>query len=83
MACVGLCPKSCSRLVVCSSCAARLILTPNSQVKTGDRPIPGRKRIDAIQGVLPARDQHKADTAGGLISMDQWGEMVMKGDPLA
>jgi uncharacterized protein len=52
-------------------------------VKTGAQPIPGWKRIDAIQGVLPQRDQHKADTVGGLISMDQWGEMVIKGDPLA
>ncbi len=50
---------------------------------TGVQPIPGWKRIDAIQGVLPKRDQDKADTAGGLISMDQWGEMVMQGDPLA
>ncbi|HSW08564.1 pyridoxamine 5'-phosphate oxidase family protein [Aquabacterium sp.] len=50
---------------------------------TGEQPIPGWKRIDAIQAVLPRRDQGKADTVGGLISMDQWGEMVMKGDPLA
>lgn len=51
--------------------------------KTGAQPIPGWKRIDAIQGVLPRRDQDKADTAGGLISMDEWGDMVMKGDPQA
>ena len=50
---------------------------------TGVQPIPGWKRIDAIQGVLPKRDQGKADTAGGLISMDRWGEMVIQGDPLA
>ena len=50
---------------------------------TGTQPIPGWKRIDAIQGVLPARDQNKADTAGGLISMDQWGGMVAEGNPLA
>lgn len=50
---------------------------------TGAQPIPGWKRIDAIQGVLPARDQGRADTAGGLITMDDWGAMVMKGDPLA
>lgn len=50
---------------------------------TGEQPIPGWKRIDAIQAVLPRRDQGKADTVGGLISMDAWGEMVMKGDPLA
>ena len=52
-------------------------------VKTGEQPIAGWKRIDAIQGVLPQRDQNKADTVGGLISMDQWGEMVVKGDPRA
>ncbi len=49
----------------------------------GVQPIPGWKRIDAIQGVLPARDQNKADTAGGLITMDQWGGMVAEGNPLA
>lgn len=51
--------------------------------RTGAQPIPGWKRIDAIQGVLPKRDQGKADTAGGLISMEDWGGMVAKGDPLA
>jgi len=50
---------------------------------TGEQPIPGWKRIDAIQAVLPSRDQGRADTVGGLISMDEWGEMVMKGDPRA
>jgi uncharacterized protein len=50
---------------------------------TGAQPIPGWKRIDAIQPVLPRRDQGKAETVGGLISMDAWGEMVAKGDPLA
>ena len=43
---------------------------------TGAQPIPGWKRIDAIQGVLPQRDQGKADTVGGLISMDDCGGMV-------
>lgn len=50
---------------------------------TGAQPIPGWKRIDAIQAVLPARDQNKADTAGGLITMEQWGGMVAQGNPLA
>jgi uncharacterized protein len=54
---------------------------PDTQ--TGQQPIPGWKRIDAIQGVLPQRDQNKAETVGGLISMDDWGAMVMKGDPNA
>ncbi len=51
--------------------------------RSGEQPIPGWKRIDAIQGVLPLRDQGKADTDGGLISMDEWGAMVMTGDPRA
>ncbi len=54
---------------------------PNPQ--TGHQPIPGWKRIDAIQGVLPKRDQGQAESDGGLITMDAWGAMVMKGDPRA
>ena len=50
---------------------------------TGAQPIPGWKRIDAIQPVLPKRDQNKADTVGGLITMDQWAGMVAEGNPLA
>ncbi len=50
---------------------------------TGSQPIPGWKRIDAIQPVLPKRDQNKAETVGGLITMDQWGQMVADGNPLA
>ena len=50
---------------------------------TGAQPIPGWKRIDAIQPVLPKRDQNMADTVGGLITMDQWGGMVAEGNPLA
>ena len=50
---------------------------------TGEAPIPGWKRIDAIQGVLPKRDQGQADRVGGIISMDEWGGMVADGNPLA
>lgn len=50
---------------------------------SGAQPIPGWKRIDAIQGVLPQRDRGRADSAGGLISMDEWGQMVAAADPLA
>ncbi|MES2715233.1 MAG: pyridoxamine 5'-phosphate oxidase family protein [Pseudomonadota bacterium] len=52
-------------------------------VQTGAAPIPGWKRIDAIQGVLPARDQGLADSAGGLIGMREWEAMVAQGDPRA
>jgi uncharacterized protein len=50
---------------------------------TGAQPIAGWKRIDAIQPVLPPRDQGRADTVGGLISMAEWEGMVAKADPLA
>ena len=50
---------------------------------TGAQPIPGWKRIDVIQGALPKRDQNKADTVGGLLTMEQWGGMVAEGNPLA
>ena len=50
---------------------------------TGAQPIPGWKRIDAIQPVLPKCDQNKADSVGGLITMDEWGGMVANGNPLA
>ena len=52
-------------------------------VKTGAQPIAGWKRIDAIQGLLPPRDQGKAQTVGGEISMDEWTDMVKQGNPLA
>lgn len=54
---------------------------PDAQ--TGAAPIPGWKRIDAIQGVLPGRDQDKADGAGGLIGTAEWKAMVKQGNPLA
>lgn len=50
---------------------------------TGAQPVPGWKRIDAIQGVLPQRDQGQAEAAGGLISMGEWEAMVKQGNPLA
>lgn len=59
--------------------ASRYVPDPVS----GAQPIPGWKRIDAIQGVLPKRDQGLADTVGGLISMGDWEAMVKRGDPMA
>ena len=50
---------------------------------TGAQPIPGWKRIDAIQGVLPLRDQGQAGRAGGLITLGDWEAMVKQGDPMA
>jgi uncharacterized protein len=52
-------------------------------LKTGAQPIPGWKRIDVIQGALPQRDQNKAELAGGLLTMDEWGQLVGSGDRMA
>jgi len=38
------------------------------------------KRINALQDVLPARDQGLAERAGGVISPEQYGELVMRGE---
>lgn len=37
-----------------------------------ETPIAGWKRIDIVQGALPANQQGKADKAGGLITVEQW-----------
>jgi uncharacterized protein len=71
------CPRYIPRMQRLS--ASRYV--PDAQ--TGAAPIPGWKRIDAIQGVLPARDQGRADSAGGLIGMAEWEAMVKQGNPLA
>ncbi len=59
--------------------ASRYVPNPT----TGDQPVPGWKRIDVIQDLLPGRDQGKADAEGGLITMDEWSAMVDRGDPRA
>ena len=49
----------------------------------GDAPVPGWKRIDAIQPVLPARDANEAERGGGTIAMEEYGAMLERGDPEA
>lgn len=45
-----------------------------------ETPVPAWKRIDFVQDALPARDQGKAEAAGGLIDQDQYEELVGKGE---
>ena len=71
------CPRYIPRMTRVS--ASRYV--PDAQ--TGEQAISGWKRIDMIQVVLPGHDQNKAHLAGGLISMDEWGQMVAAGDPQA
>ncbi len=49
---------------------------PNAQ---GKAPLPAWKRIDAIQEVLPAGDQGRADKEGGLISIEDYEGLVREG----
>jgi predicted pyridoxine 5'-phosphate oxidase superfamily flavin-nucleotide-binding protein len=51
-------------------------------VPVADKPTPFAqwKRIDVVQEALPAKDQGRAEQAGGLITMDQWADNLMKGD---
>ena len=45
-----------------------------------ETPIPSWKNIDLVQDALPARDQGKAASQGGLITMEQYGEKLMRGE---
>jgi uncharacterized protein len=38
------------------------------------------KRIDDVQEALPGKDQGRAASAGGTITMEQWVENLMKGE---
>ena len=50
---------------------------PNPEVET---PTPGWKRIDQVQAALPAHQQGRAETSGGEITMEQYAEMLARGD---
>jgi predicted pyridoxine 5'-phosphate oxidase superfamily flavin-nucleotide-binding protein len=43
-------------------------------------PLPQWKRIDALQDALPERDKDIAEKLGGLITLEEYGAMVMKGE---
>lgn len=45
----------------------------------GKAPLPAWKRIDAIQEVLPASDQGRAEAEGGLISMEDYEGLLREG----
>ena len=38
------------------------------------------KRIDVVQEALPDKDIGRAAEAGGTITMEEWGEEMMKGN---
>lgn len=43
-------------------------------------PLPQWKRIDGLQEALSDKDKHIAESLGGMITMEQYGELVMKGE---
>lgn len=45
-----------------------------------ETPPPQWKRIDAIQDALPERDKAIADKLGGVITPEEYGALVMKGE---
>ena len=51
--------------------------TPGVQNKT---PFAAWKRLDAVQDVLPQKDQGKFEAEGGLLSMEEYGKKVEKGE---
>jgi predicted pyridoxine 5'-phosphate oxidase superfamily flavin-nucleotide-binding protein len=48
--------------------------------QSGRAPLAAWKRIDAVQDVLPARDHGRTAAAGGVITMDDWVELLHKGE---
>ena len=50
---------------------------PNPSAET---PVPGWKRIDQVQDSLPAHQQGRAESAGGEITMEQYAEMLERGE---
>ena len=57
-------------------------IAPSRYVPSADCPArpPQWKRIDAVQAALPPRDRDAARSLGGVISAEQYGEKVIKGE---
>ena len=46
----------------------------------GDAPLPGWKKIDLMQDVLPERFRGRAEAEGGTITFDEYSERVSRGE---
>jgi predicted pyridoxine 5'-phosphate oxidase superfamily flavin-nucleotide-binding protein len=57
-------------------------IAPSRYGPSADCPVrpPQWKRIDAVQAALPPRDRDAARSLGGVISAEQYGEKVIKGE---
>ncbi len=45
-----------------------------------ETPLAAWKRIDVVQDVLPGKDIGRPEEAGGVITMQEWGAMLQKGE---
>lgn len=57
-------------------------LAPSQNVPRAEcrAPLAEWKRLDAVQDVLPPKDVPRVSEAGGLITMDEYAEKVVKGE---
>ncbi|MCB1519083.1 MAG: pyridoxamine 5'-phosphate oxidase family protein [Hyphomicrobiaceae bacterium] len=67
---------NCPRYIHTMSRVAPSAYVPDAE---GKAPLPAWKRIDAMQEVLPSGDQGRAAVEGGLISMEDYAELVRAG----
>ena len=58
----------------------RLESSPYIPDEDGDQPYPVWKRIDHLQDDLPPRDQGRAEHEGGLVTDEEYGAALMRGE---
>ena len=68
---------NCPRYIHQKTAATPSKYVPRDGVET---PVPGWKRIDVVQPALAAKDQGRAQAAGGLISFPEYEAALMRGE---
>lgn len=58
----------------------RTSASPHVPDAQGDQPLAAWKRIDAMQDVLPPKDQGRAESEGGVITMEDYAEQRSRGE---
>jgi predicted pyridoxine 5'-phosphate oxidase superfamily flavin-nucleotide-binding protein len=58
----------------------RVAQSPAVPTADRDTPFAQWKRIDVVQDALPAKDQGRAATVGGTLTMEQWMDNLSKGN---
>jgi uncharacterized protein len=68
---------NCARMIHKHTRTATSPYVPN---EAGEAKYPAWKRIDLLQGVLPPADMGRAEAAGGLITIEEYGTKLAAGD---